>query len=150
MIGGAVWFLFRFVVVALLVLRLVPADPLFHVNLIWVGAASLVIAAIFVANGLISNANRYYLPVLRIGLGLTALSDVITVLTRSYAPVAERGGLEAEGIARLVFVIAYGILAVDLLIFAALVSYRPVDGRRAPRRQGSLPRYESTDLEDDS
>ena len=147
--GGGIWYLLRFALVALLVLRLVDDDPLFHLDLLWVGAPGLLLAAIFAGSGFVAGGERYYLPLLRIGALLAAASDAIVVLTGSYAPVAVRaGGVESE-LSRLVFVIVYGALAVDLLIFAALVSYRPMDPSRSPDTDEHLPEYESTRVEDE-
>jgi hypothetical protein len=134
MIGGGIWSLFRFALVALLVLRLVPADPLFHLNLLWVGAPALLLTGVFAANAFVAGGNRYYLPLLRIGTVLAALTDAIVVLTGSYVPSAERVADSAGPLARLIFIIVYGILAVDLLIFAALISYRPMDGNTSDHR----------------
>lgn len=148
MLGGGIWNLFRFVVIALLVLRLVPADPLFHMNLLWIGAPALTMVALFAGTALLPEAERYYLPLLRIGSLLATVADAVAVLGRSYIPVAERVGAASEPIGRLVFIIVYGILAVDLLIFAALISYQSMQTHK-PEQSGTQPEYESTDVEDD-
>ncbi len=134
MLGGGVWNLFRFVVVALLVSRLVTDDPLFHAALLWIAAPSLLMIALFVGCTLVSGAERYYLPLMRIGMLLAAVTDTIVVLTGSYLPTAERAGPSSDPLSRAVFVIAYGILAVDLLILAALISYRAMDADRTAGR----------------
>lgn len=147
--GGGVWYLLRFALVALLVLRLVENDPLFHLDLLWVGAPGLLLAALFAGSAFVRGGERYYLPLLRIGTLLAAASDAIVVLTGSYSPLAVRmGGVETE-LSRLVFIIVYGILAVDLLIFATLVSYRPMGPSRSPDPDEHLPEYESTRVEDE-
>jgi hypothetical protein len=148
MLGGGIWSLFRFVVIALLVLRLVPADPLFHMNLLWIGAPALIMVALFAGTAFLPEAERYYLPLLRIGSLLAAVADAAAVLGRSYIPVAERVGTASEPIGRLVFIIVYGILAVDLLIFAALISYQSMQTHK-PEQSETQPEYESTDVEDD-
>lgn len=148
MLGGGIWNLFRFVVIAMLVLRLVPADPLFHMNLLWISAPALVMVALFAGCAFIPEAERYYLPLLRIGSLLAAVADAVAVLGRSYIPVAERVGTASEPIGRLVFIIVYGILAVDLLIFAALVSYQSMRTHK-PGQPETDPEYESTDVEDE-
>ncbi len=131
MLGGGIWNLFRFVVIAMLVLRLVPADPLFHMNLLWIGAPALVMVALFAGCAFIPEAERYYLPLLKIGSLLAAVTDAVAVLGRSYIPVSERVGTASEPIGRLVFIIVYGILAVDLLIFAALISYQSMQTHKS-------------------
>lgn len=147
--GGGVWYLLRFALVALLVLRLVRTDPLFHLNLLWAGAPGLLLAALFAGCAFVAGGERFYLPLLRIGTLLAAASDAIVVLTGSYAQVAVRvNGTESE-LSRLVFIIVYGILAVDLLIFAALISYRPMDRSRSSDSDRHLPEYESTRVEDE-
>jgi hypothetical protein len=148
-VGGGVWSLARFGFVALLVLRQAGNDPLFHINLLWIGAPALLLAALFAGEAFVPAGERFYLPLLRIGTLLAATADAIVVLTGSYIPVAERAGGVGDDISRLVFIIAYGILAADLLIFAALISYRPMDRSRPPEPDASLPRYESTTVEDE-
>lgn len=147
--GGGIWYLLRFAFVALLVLRLVDNDPLFHLDLLWVGAPGLLLAALFAGCAFVADGERHYLPLIRIGVLLAAASDAIVVLTGSYAPVAVRVGGADDELSRLVFIIVYGILAVDLLIFAALISYRPMDRSRSSDTQEHLPEYESTRVEDE-
>ncbi len=130
MIGGGVWSLFRFVVVTLLVLRLVPEDPLFRHNVLWVGAPALVITALFLGSAFFRHAARHYVPLLRIGMLIAAVTDAIVVLTGSYVPAAERAGIAVGEVSRLIFIITYGILAVDLLIFAGLISYGDMERTR--------------------
>ena len=147
--GGGIWHLLRFALVALLVLRLVENDPLFHLALLWVGAPGLLLAALFAGCAFVGEGERYYLPLMRIGTLLAAVSDAIVVLTGSYAPIAVRvNGTDSE-LSRLVFIIVYGILAVDLLIFAALISYRPMDRSQSSGLDEHLPEYESTRVEDE-
>jgi hypothetical protein len=123
MLGGGIWSLFRFAVVALLIARLVPGDRLFHIGLLWIGAPSLVMAGLFGGCAFIDRSDAYYLPLLRIGMLLAAVADVIVILTRTYLPPLERAGSSMDPIGPTVFVIVYGILAVDLLTLAALISY---------------------------
>ena len=123
MLGGAIWSLFRFAVVALLIARLVPGDPFFHVVLLWVGAPSLVMVGLFGGCAYIPRSEPHYLPLLRIGMLLAAVADVIVILTRSYMPTVERAGSPLDSLGPTIFVIVYGILAVDLLMLAALISY---------------------------
>lgn len=149
LLGGGVWSLFRFAVVALLVLRLVPADAVFHMNLLWIAAPSLVLTALFGGAALVEEARRHYLPLLRIGTLLAAVADAIVILSGSYVPAVERAGPASDQLSRLIFLIVYGILAVDLLILAALISYRPMDRNREPETIHPSPEYESTQVEDD-
>ncbi len=142
MLGGGAWNLFRFVVVALLVSRLLPDDSLFHIALLWVAAPSLLMVALFAGCTLVTGAERYYLPLLRMGTLLAAVTDAIVVLTGSYLPAAERAGPSSDPLARAVFVIVYGVLAADLLILAALVSYRAMDGDRPAGRGANAPARE--------
>ncbi len=123
MAGGAVWYLLRFALVTLIVLRIVPNDPLFHLNLIWIGGQSLLIVAVFARGTVGSNIDRY-LPILIIGAILAVAGDVAASVTNSYLSAAERNGAGESDITRLFFLISYGILLVDLLILAALISYR--------------------------
>jgi hypothetical protein len=123
MLGGAAWSLFRFAVVALLIARLVPGDPLFHIGLLWIGAPSLVMVGLFGGCAFIPRSEPYYVPLLRIGMLLAAAADVIVILTRGYLPPADRAGSALGSLGPTMFVIVYGILAVDLLMLAALLSY---------------------------
>jgi len=148
MLGGGLWTLFRFAVVVLLVMRASAPDPFGHVNLLWVGAPSLVVVALFGGSAFVAEARRSYLPLLRIGTLLTAISDAAVVLTSSYVPPADRAGPAADAIGPLVFIIAYGILAVDLLIFVALISYRPMSPT-AKTSPDHRPSFESTTVEDE-
>lgn len=147
MVGGGVWSLFRFALVALLTLRLVPADPVFHLNLLWIGAPALLTTALFGGSAFVPGADRFYLPLLRIGAALALISDAAVVLGRSYLGPAQRVEPGGDPLARLVFIIVYGIAAVDLLIFAALISYRPMD-RDQRHDDSSHPDYTETRLED--
>ena len=150
MIGGGLWSLFRFAVISLLVLRLVPNDPLFHISLLWVGGPSLLLVALFGSAAFLREGRRYYLPLLRIGMLLAAVTDAVVVLTGSYIPVAERVGTSSDPVTRFVFIIVYGILAVDLLILAALISYRSMDTNHAPEStDDTRPDYEATHVEDE-
>lgn len=148
-VGGGVWHLFRFVVVALLVVRLTGYEPLFHVSILWIASPALLLVALFAGIAFLGHVERAFLPVVRIGQLLAAVADASVVLTGSYVPVAERVGGPGDGISRLVFVIVFGVLAADLLIFAALISYRPMDHSDSPQPREHLPRYESTDVEDE-
>ncbi|MFW5683212.1 MAG: hypothetical protein ACOC1I_00025 [Spirochaetota bacterium] len=149
MIGGGIWNLFRFAVVSLLVMRVMPQDPIAHINLLWMGGPGILVVGIFVACAFISGSARYYLPLLRIGMLVTAVTDVAVVLTGSYIPISERVGTVSDPISPLIFIIVYGILAVDLLILAALISYRPMDARRARPSDHDRPVYEATDVEEE-
>ncbi len=144
MLGGGMWNLFRFVVVALLVSRLVVDAPLFHAALLWIAAPALLMVALFAGCTLVPGAERYYLPLMRMGTLLAAVTDAIVVLTGSYIPAAEQAGPSSDPLGPAVFVIVYGILAVDLLILAALISYRAMDDDRTDGRNG-----ESSALEED-
>lgn len=131
MLGGAGWNLLRIPIIALLVARFLPDDALFHIGLIWIGAPGLVIVGLFAGSALVEETSRLYLPLLRIGMLLSAVTDAIVVLTRAYLPASERVMATGGSLSRAIFVIAYGVLAVDLLILAALISYRPMSSDRA-------------------
>ena len=133
---AAFWSLLRFVAVVLLVLRTADAQPGININLLWVGAGSLVLAAIVAAMAFLPRAERYYLPPARIGVLIHVITDVVVVLSGSYATVAERSGSEAAA-SRSLFVIAFAILAADLLTFAGLVSYRPMSNRTISEPEGT-------------
>ena len=149
MVGGGVWTLFRFAVVSLVVARLAPQDPVFHLSLLWVGAPSLLMVGLLAGSAFVPGAQRYYLPPLRIGTLLAAITDTVVALTGSYVPVAERVGTASEPIGRLVLAIVYGVLAVDLLILAALISYRPMSEGGSSRRDDNRPGYHPTEVEDE-
>ena len=137
MLGGGLWSLFRFAVVALLIARLVPRDPLFHVSLLWIGAPSLVMVGLFGGCAYIERSEAYYLPLLRIGMLLAAIADVILILTRAYLPAGDRAGSTLDALGPTIFVIVYGILAVDLLMLAALISYPRADRDESGDSDGS-------------
>lgn len=149
MLGGGVWHLFRFALVAALVFRAIDPGPLGHLNLLWIGAPALLLVALFAANAFVSGGDRFYLPLLRIGALLAVVSDAVVVFSGSYVPTAERIGVETDPISRLVFVIVYGVLAVDLLILAALISYRPMDRSDDRTRADHRPPYNATSVEEE-
>jgi len=125
MSGGGLWGAFRFAAVVFMVLRTGPeGDPLFRVNLTWVGAAALLYSVLFVASAIDPATTRPHLPLLRIGALLHAVADAAVVLSGSHLLLAERVDPAGAPEARLATVIAVGILAVDLLILAALLVYR--------------------------
>ena len=148
MVGGGAWSLFRFGLVALLTLRLVTGDPLFHLNLLWIGAPALLMGALFGGSAFVAGSQRYYLPLLRIGAALTVVADAAVVISRSYLGPEQRIGAGGDPLARLIFIIVYGVAAVDLLIFAALISYRPMY-RETHDDDTSQPEYSETRLEDE-
>lgn len=127
--GGGLWGVFRFAAVLFLVLRVAPeTGPFYHVNLVWIGAPSLLYVALFFMSALDPNTLPSHLPLLRLGAALHVVSDVAVVVTRSFQTLDERAGA-AEATFRLVYLIGAGILVVDLLIGAALLAYR--DGDRS-------------------
>ena len=151
MAGGAVWYLLRFALVTLIVLRIVPDDPLFHINLIWIGGQSLLLVAVF-ARGMVGDAVDHYLPILVVGVVLAIVGDVAAAVTSSYLTVPERNGAAEAGITQLFFLMTYGVLVVDLLILAALISYRSMRGNGEPPQEhaGDGPSHDVTQVERDS
>lgn len=149
MLGGGVWHLFRFALVTALVYRAIDPGQSGHLNLLWVGAPALLMAALFAASAFVKGGDRFYLPLLRIGSLLTVVSDSVVVFSGSYVPTAEQIGVAGDPLGRLVFVIVYGILAVDLLILAALISYRPMDRSGRDDRPDHRPPFDATSVEEE-
>jgi hypothetical protein len=151
MAGGALWYLLRYVLISLLILRLVPGDPLFHLNLIWLGGPTLLLVATY-ARTMFGDVIDRYLPLQIIGSLLAALGDIAVAASSSYLTVAERTGAGDPELARLFFAIAYGVLIADLLILAALISYRAMRRREEAdvQTQDDGPTYDSTRVENDS
>jgi hypothetical protein len=147
MLGGGLWQLIRFGTILFLVLRVGPEDdPLFHITVLWISGSALLLCAVFTATGIRRTLEPSYLPLLRIGTLLNVATDAAAVFTGSYQTTEERTALGDEQLTRLILVVAYGILVVDLLILATLLSYR---GRRTKDRSiDGHPDVGTTDLEE--
>jgi len=125
MFGGALWQITRLVVVVLLILRVLPEPiPFFHISILWAGAGALLLCGLFLACGIRDSLGRNDLALLRLGTLLMVAADAAVVISRSFQTLDERLDMGNEHVARLVFVVSFGILVVDLLIFITLVSYR--------------------------
>lgn len=149
MAGGALWYLLRFGLVSLLILRLAPSDPLFHLNLIWVGGQSLLVVALY-ARSVFDKIPRSFLTLMIIGAALAVLSDIGVSLSSSVLTVQERTGEGAAAMERMVLLMTFGILVADLLILAALISYRAMRNQSGSSEAEGAPgpRFEPTPVDE--
>jgi hypothetical protein len=124
---GTAWIVARFSILHFLSLRLVPGDPRFNIIALWIGAGSLLVAALFAGAAVIAESRRFYVPLLRISFVLFALTDAATVLRSATLSVTERQGDGDPATTQVVFFLTFGVLIVDLLVLAALLAYRVID-----------------------
>ena len=141
---GAVWVLVRFVLVLAIVRSVLGGGILTNINLLWVGSLAIAVAVMFATAAFMPDRHAVLVPILRIASILSAISDIFVVLSGSHTAITE----ETSGDLRYTapFIVSFTILVVDLLIAAALISYRPVES--TPRDHDQLPPYSPTDVED--
>ena len=163
MLIGAFWVLARFALVLTIARGALDGGMVAHVNLLWVGAATLIVALIFATAVYKPNLHGVFVPLLRISMILMVVSDIVVVLTGSYATrLAEDVGTE-ETRSSPDFTVTFAVLVVDLIVATALISYRPADPehsldedslkaphvKQPPPHQPDdhLPPYRATDVE---
>jgi hypothetical protein len=146
---AGVWELVRFVGIFLSSAVAPATIPNAHLNLLWLAGPALVLAAMFFSSAYHPDQLRAHLPILRIGATIAVIVDAAVVITGSFnwtvaAPIA----MDAQ----LLFVLAFGILVVDLVVVSYLFVYRlPAEPehreppKAAPADDG-LPDYDPTDL----
>ena len=150
-LAAGVWELIRFVAVFLSSAAAPAAVPNAHLNLLWLAGPALVLAALFFSSAYHPDQLRAHLPILRIGAAIAVITDAAVVITGSFdwtvaAPAAAG--------TRFLFLLAFGILVIDLIVVSYLLSYRlPVGASQHEPPQApaanddELPTYDPTDLD---
>ena len=162
-LAGGIWELSRFVAVFIVSTFLLASIPDAHVNLLWLGAPAILLSAVFFSAAYYPSRVGAYLPILRIGTAVAVVSDMVVVVTGSYNWVPDGGLLPAIGEGRVVFLAAFGILVVELILLSLLISFRaepatgqvPTEGQQpaqqpdpeTPMDEEQLPEYDPTDLD---
>lgn len=149
---AGVWELVRFVATFLVTELLTATTTAARLNLLWVGAPGLLLSGLFFAAAFYPGRAPAYLPLLRIGAALTAITDTGVVLSGSSVLASGMIGLPDAG--RRQFVLAFVILVIDLIALAILLAYRT--SPRSPHTAQSngaepggddLPTYDPTNID---
>lgn len=142
---GAVWVLVRLALVLTIARGALGGGMMANINFLWIGGTTIVIAVIFATAVYRPTLHTVFVPLLRISMILMVLSDIVVILSGSYV---DRAVTATNGDARDSpdFAVAFGVLVVDLLITAALISYRPVQPESEKPADTHLPPYETTDV----
>lgn len=153
-LAAGIWELVRFVAVFLSSLAAPAALPNAHINLLWLAGPALVLAALFFSSAYYPAHIRAYIPILRIGAAVAVITDTAVVITGSYDWTPFSTGASVAAGSRVLFLLAFGILVVDLLVASLLLSYRAPgrdppgeSGRGSSAREDELPEYDPTDLD---
>lgn len=149
-LGAGIWELIRFALLFLSFVLAPAAFPNAHLNLLWVAAPALLIAALFFVAAYFPRRNPYYVPLLRIGTGITVLSDVAVLVTGSYDWTAVTPGTGAVS-GRLLAIIALAVLVLDLAALALTLYARTDSANDGSGRAGptdDLPEYDPTDVDE--
>jgi len=150
-LAAGIWELVRFVAVFLSSLAAPAALPNAHINLLWLAGPALVLAALFFSSAYYPARIRAYIPILRIGAAVAVITDTAVVITGSYDWTPFSTGAAGS---RALFLLAFGILVVDLIVVSLLLSYRiprrdppGESGHGSSAREDELPEYDPTDLD---
>jgi heme/copper-type cytochrome/quinol oxidase subunit 2 len=150
-LAAGVWELIRFVAVFLSSATTPATIPNAHLNLLWLAGPALVLTAVFFSSAYHPDQLRAYLPILRIGGTIAVITDAAVVITGSFDwTVAAPASVGT----RVLFVLAFGVLVVDLIVASYLFAYRlpvePVqtDPPRTLPSDDELPNYDPTDLDE--
>lgn len=151
---AGIWELIRFIVVFLSSAAAPATIPNAHLNLLWLGGPALVLAALFFSSAYYPDHIQAYVPMLRIGTAIAAITDAAVVLTGSYNWTRPGTGMTGPDAGRVLFLLAYGVLVLDLIVVSLLISYRPPRHGRPVNSPGEaasgedqLPDYDPTDLD---
>ena len=153
-LAAGIWELVRFVAV-FLASAVAPASiPNAHLNLLWLAGPVLVLAALFFASAYYPSRIRAYIPILRIGAVIAVITDAAVVTTGSYDWIPPGTGTAGIGGSRVLFLLAFGILVVDLIVVSFLLTHRPshksIASVTRPTSEDlteELPEYDPTDLD---
>ncbi len=121
---AGIWELIRFVVVFLSSAAAPAAIPNAHLNLLWLAGPALLLAALFFSSAYYPAHIRVHIPILRIGAAIAVITDAAVIITGSYDWATPGTDASVIGGSRTLFLIAFGILVVDLLVVSFLLSYR--------------------------
>ena len=150
---AGIWELIRFVAVFLESAAAPAPIPNAHLNLLWLAGPALVLAALFFSSAYYPSRIRAYIPILRIGAVIAVIVDAAVVMTGSYDWAPPGAGASVIGGSRALFLLAFGILVVDLLVVSLLLTYRTShkssasDDRLSEELPEELPEYDPTDLD---
>ena len=123
-LAAGIWELIRFIAVFLSSAVAPAAIPNAHLNLLWLAGPALLLAALFFSSAYYPAHIRVHIPILRIGAAIAVITDTAVVITGSYDWAPPGTGASVTGGSGALFLIAFGILVVDLLVLAFLLSYR--------------------------
>ena len=153
-LAAGVWELVRFTLIFLSSVIGPAALPNNHLNLLWLAAPALVLAAMFFSSAYHPDNLRAHLQILRIGAAITVLSDTAVVVTGSYDWSSSVPGLVGP---RVLLAFALAVLVVDLLVVSYLLVFRDRTLRESPELDQSRkteqdehrPEYDPTDVRSD-
>ncbi len=131
---AGIWEFIRFVAVFLSSAAAPAAISNSHLNLLWLAGPALILAALFLSSAYYPANIRAHIPILRIGAVIAVITDVAVVITGSYDWTLPGTGESATGGSRVLFVLAFGVLVVDLIVISLLLSKR-------------LPEHDPADLD---
>lgn len=157
-LSAGIWELFRFVIVFLASVAAPAAARNAHLNLLWLGGPGVVLAALFFSSAFYADRIRAYIPILRIGAAIAVIVDAAVVLSGSYNRALPGAVVTVTAGDRVLFILAFGVLVLDLIVVSILLSYRFPS---APTRTHSdaipansnmsseqLPEYDPTNLDE--
>lgn len=141
----AAWELIRLALMVVLVLSYWSTNPLNGVNLLWLGAGWSVLTLVLIAIARRPDRLDVLKPIAVIGLTAALATDVVVIGTGSagFTPLLAGGPVAVSPLVR--FYAVMGVLVVDVLAAAFLVSLR--GGEHAAPDPPERPRYQETHIE---
>lgn len=164
---GGLWELARFTAIYLINESSFRDIENAALSVLWIAAPALLLAALFFAAAYYPSRFASYLPLIRLGVAVSVLTDALMVISGSYdaTPAAI---FRAFGAGRTLFLMAFLVLVIDLIILALLLSTRgsrsrDTSGRSAPGQSpgqapgqptgqsqtddGDLPKFDPTEVD---
>ena len=141
---AGIWELARFIAVFLASVATRMQSPLIHLTILWLGGSGLLLAALFFASAYYRDRVQAYMPILRLGVVITALTDLIVIASRAYDPLPD---IMNPGMSLALMLVALGVFTVDLVLVGLLLARR-TKPRETGTRSEDLPAYDPTEVDE--